>query len=60
MAETFPSWRYGPDGQARKCESAADVPAGWTDHPSRVKPDPLDHDGDGRKGGSKARYRRAK
>lgn len=31
--ETFPSWRYGPDGEAKVCEDADDVPEGWADHP---------------------------
>lgn len=30
----FPSWRYGPDGQAKVCNSAAEVPAGWVDKPA--------------------------
>ena len=59
-AETFPSCRYGPNGEAQVFECADDVPEGWADHPSgpfkkakedAPKPDPLDHDGDGRKGG---------
>jgi hypothetical protein len=54
MSDTFPSWRYGPDGQAMICQSAADVPEGWSDHPSKVAEpdDPFDHDGDGEPGGS--------
>jgi hypothetical protein len=31
---TFPSWRYGPQGEARVFGSASDVPEGWADHPS--------------------------
>lgn len=66
--ETWPSWRYGPNGEARVFQSAEDVPEGWVDHPSlvRIPPaapvpsddafdaaaDPLDHDGNGEKGGS--------
>lgn len=38
MAETFPSWRYGPDGEAKVCLTADDVPAGWTDHPAKTTP----------------------
>jgi hypothetical protein len=40
--EGFPSFRYGPDGQAVLCRSKADVPAGFKDHPSKVPgaPDP--------------------
>ena len=38
----FPACRYGPDGQSMICNSKADVPEGWVDHPSKVKgaPDP--------------------
>lgn len=36
-AESFPSVRYGPGGDARVFQSAEDVPAGWEDHPSKVK-----------------------
>lgn len=40
--EGFPSFRYGPDGQSMICQSKADVPSGWKDHPSKVPgaPDP--------------------
>lgn len=40
--EGFPSVRYGPDGQSVVCQSKADVPAGFKDHPSKVAgaPDP--------------------
>ena len=52
----FPSFRYGPDGQAQVFEREEDVPPGWEDHPSKVKAsDPFDHDGDGKPGGSKPR-----
>lgn len=37
MAETFPSWRYGPNGEAAIIETSADVPAGWSDHPAKAK-----------------------
>ncbi len=50
MSDKFPSWRYGPDGSAEVFQREDDVPKGWCDHPSKV--DPLDHDGDGKKGGS--------
>ena len=42
MTDTFPSFRYGPDGAAAVFDSADDVPKGWFDHPSKVKgaPDP--------------------
>lgn len=33
--EKFPSWRYGPKGEAAVFESESDVPAGWHDHPSK-------------------------
>lgn len=33
----WPSWRFGPNGQSDIFENAADVPAGWADHPTRVK-----------------------
>lgn len=38
----FPSCRYGPDGQSAVFQSKDEVPAGWVDHPSKVKgaPDP--------------------
>lgn len=32
----FPSWRYGPEGAAQIFLTAADVPAGWTDHPAKL------------------------
>lgn len=38
---TFPSWRYGPGGQAQIFQSEADVPKGWFDHPSKLPPPPL-------------------
>lgn len=52
--QTFPSWRYGPGGEARVFDRADDVPEGWEDHPRGLPDfaDPLDHDGDGEKGGS--------
>lgn len=60
----FPGWRFGPQGEARVFQSEADVPKGWTDvipadFPKPMEErgpvarlDPLDHDGDGEKGGS--------
>ncbi len=40
---TFPSWRYGPKGQAAVFQSEDDVPAGWEDHPSKLPAEkPLD------------------
>lgn len=40
--EGFPSVRYGPDGQSVVCQTKADVPDGFKDHPSKVPgaPDP--------------------
>jgi hypothetical protein len=35
--ETFPSFRYGPDGQSAIFENEDAVPSGWHDHPSKVK-----------------------
>jgi len=32
----WPAYRYGPDGAAEIFEQESDVPAGWTDHPSKV------------------------
>jgi 3-methyladenine DNA glycosylase Tag len=34
--EAFPSWRYGPGGQAAVFKNADAVPPGWHDHPSKV------------------------
>jgi hypothetical protein len=34
----WPSWRYGPDGQAEIFERVEDVPEGWLDHPSKHQP----------------------
>lgn len=33
---TFPSWRYGPNGEADIFHDAADVPEGWTEHPGAL------------------------
>jgi hypothetical protein len=38
----FPSWRYGPGGLSKVCQSSEDVPEGWADHPSKVAAEPLD------------------
>ena len=32
----WPSYRYGPEGQAKIFQSEDEVPAGWADHPSKV------------------------
>lgn len=39
MTDTFPSWRYGPDGESGVFNSADDVPKGWKDHPKAQKPE---------------------
>ena len=31
----WPSWRYGPNGEAEIFKTADDVPEGWFDHPSK-------------------------
>jgi len=49
----FPAWYYGPAGEAVIFSRVEDVPPGWRDAPFAHHP--LDHDGDGRKGGSRAR-----
>lgn len=33
--KAFPSYRYGPNGEAEVFESEADVPEGWLDHPAK-------------------------
>jgi hypothetical protein len=33
----WPSWRYGPNGEAQIFEKAEDVPKGWEDHPSKFE-----------------------
>jgi hypothetical protein len=43
--ETFPSWRYGPDGAAAVFQSADEVPEGWQDHPSLVPDEPGNAEG---------------
>ncbi len=34
--KSWPSWRYGPNGQADVFSSPEEVPNGWVDHPSLV------------------------
>lgn len=34
--QDFPSWRYGPNGESKLCNSETDVPAGWTDNPIAI------------------------
>lgn len=55
----WPSWRYGPSDQAAIFDNEEAVPPGWVDHPAKLAADPLDHDGDGRKGGSRPRAKSA-
>lgn len=33
----FPQWAYGPGGASDVFNSAEEIPAGWVDHPSKVK-----------------------
>lgn len=41
--DEFPSWYYGPNGEAEIFQSADEVPEGWLDHPSKHPPkEPLD------------------
>jgi hypothetical protein len=37
MHQEFPQWAYGPGGAADVFNSADEIPAGWVDHPSKVK-----------------------
>jgi hypothetical protein len=34
--DLWPSWRYGPKGEAEIFQCEADVPEGWEDHPSKL------------------------
>jgi len=40
----WPSWRYGPKGEAAVFESEADVPKGWKDTQPKVKDEPEEQD----------------
>jgi hypothetical protein len=51
----FSAWYYGPGGEAAIFTDAGRIPAGWRDRPFVADPDPLDHDADGRRGGSLSR-----
>lgn len=33
--QLWPSWRYGPKGEAQIFDREEDVPKGWKDHPSK-------------------------
>jgi len=35
--QEFPTWRYGPDGEAQIFGENDKIPAGWQDHPSKAK-----------------------
>jgi hypothetical protein len=35
----WPSWRYGPDGEAAIFEEGDVIPEGWTEHPNQEKRD---------------------
>lgn len=35
--QAWPSWRYGPNGEAEIFEDEDQVPEGWLDHPSKFK-----------------------
>lgn len=56
----WPSWKRNAAGEARLFESADTMEPGWMDLEDYLTLDPLDHDGDGRPGGSlpKRQYRR--
>lgn len=34
--QSWPAWRYGPDGASQVFKSAEDVPEGWADSPDRA------------------------
>lgn len=34
--KSWPSWRYGPEGQSQIFDHEEQVPDGWEDHPSKV------------------------
>jgi hypothetical protein len=57
----WPRWIGHPvTGQWRVFNSLADVPEDWIKAPEPTPPHPLDHDGEGRPGGSKPRGRKPK
>lgn len=67
--ELVPTWLYAAPDKAEIFQlprDTRDFPAGWFDSPAKVVApaapapprDPLDHDGDGRKGGSLPKARR--
>lgn len=36
----WPSWKYGPNGEAAIFERPEDVPTGWTDAPGQQSAEP--------------------
>jgi hypothetical protein len=38
VSTDWPSWRYGPNGEAQVFESASDVPKGWKDTQPKSAP----------------------
>lgn len=46
----WPAWCTGPNGESRVFDREEDVPAGWTHHEEALPQ--LDHDGNGKPGGS--------
>jgi hypothetical protein len=53
--QPWPSWAFGPNGESAIFQSEEDVPKGWTHHGETKGGKPqLDHDKDGKAGGSKA------
>jgi hypothetical protein len=36
MKQEWPSWRYGPNGEARIFQQGETIPPGWEDHPRKV------------------------
>lgn len=38
--KNWPSWRYGPSGEAQIFQREADVPKGWVDSPGKLPPAP--------------------
>jgi hypothetical protein len=66
----WPAWRHGPNGEAQIFDCEEDVPKGWQDRSFPGFPKAmgargpiksvLDHDGDGKPGGSKSAAEDAK
>ena len=47
-SKSWPSWRYGPNGEAAIFQTEAEVPHGWTRKPGEIyeAPQPIGHDRD--------------